>query len=84
MAQQNKKTEPNSEYTPPEVTYACLHAPIFLPGLGQFGATLVVGSGSTVSRITKMYLNEYTLTVMIGTNHVEIPLMNVTHMKMAV
>lgn len=66
-----------------EVSYAATHAPIFIPGLGQFGPTLVSGSGSTVSRIGKMFLNENTLLVMIDKHEILIPLMNITHMKMA-
>lgn len=79
MAAQNKKLETEVR----EVSYAATHGPIFVPGLGQFGPTLVAGVGSTVSRIGKMYLNENTLTVMIGADEILIPLMNVTHMKMA-
>jgi hypothetical protein len=82
MAQPSKQPETKSEGR--EVSYAVTHAAIFLPGLGQFGPTLIAGSGSTVSRIGKMYLADSTfLTVIIGKDTVLIPLMNVTHIKLA-
>lgn len=65
-----------------EVTYAALHGgPIFIPGVGQYGPTLVIGAGSTVSRVTKMYLGETTLHLEIGNVKILIPLTNVTHMR---
>lgn len=89
----NKSTGPNNSTTgyltsiapvstELDVTYAALQGgPIFIPGVGQYGPTLVVGSGSTVSRITKMTLGETTLTVDIDKVRVLIPLTNVTHMR---
>lgn len=81
MSAPAKKT-PETTQESTEVTYAALHGgPIFIPGTGQFGPTLVIGAGSTISRITKMSLNENTLSVEIGPVKILVPLTNVTHMR---
>lgn len=81
MSVQLKKT-PETTQDLQEVTYAALHGgPIFIPGVGQYGPTLTVGAGSTISRITKMTLSETTLNVEMDKIKVLIPLANVTHMR---
>lgn len=80
-AQLKKMPETTTEFQ--EVIYAGLHGgPLFVPGSGQFGPTLVIGSGSTISRITRMVLNDNTLAVDIGSVKILVPLANITHMRL--
>lgn len=66
-----------------DVTYAVTHTTMFVVGLGQFGPTLVVGSGNAVVRVNKMTLHDNVLEVELGSSHkVAVPLANITHMKL--
>lgn len=62
-----------------EVTYAKLHTPLFIPGLGDYKQTLdasVIGPDMKL----KMYLLESYLLLVTKGKKVAIPLANVTHM----
>lgn len=67
-----------------EVTYACLHAPIFIPGAGEYGRTLTNGLTGK-ARDLKMELTENGLFLKISTKGVQVlvPMTMVTHLVVA-
>jgi hypothetical protein len=64
-----------------EVSYAHLHAPIFIPGLGNYKET-ITPDVTGPDRNLKMFLEDGATCLMLITKNVEIaiPLSNITHM----
>jgi hypothetical protein len=62
-----------------EVSYAHLHAPIFIPGAGNYKETLTADLVGP-DRNMKMYLKDTHLLLLTKNVKVAIPLANVTHM----
>lgn len=61
------------------IQYAMLHAPLFVPGLGQFGPTLDT-KDQTKNKVSSMTLKGTFLSVMSKGVEVLLPLTSVSHM----
>jgi hypothetical protein len=64
------------------VNYACLHAPIFIPGAGQYGPTLTADATGKTKDL-KMVLYDTVLSVETKGVNVLVPLSMVTHVVLA-
>lgn len=73
-----------NKYSGRELSYGVLHAPIFIPGIGQFGPTLSkIPSGT--SKGVKMTVDEHFVTLEVADKQgqlveVAVPLNMFTHM----
>lgn len=70
-----------SQFNKREVTYATLHGPCHLPGVGQFGPVLV--KDLTKMRDIRMFLSDGFLQVLIKGAEILLPLSSVSHMQLA-
>lgn len=63
------------------VTYACLHGPIFIPGLGQFGPTMTADNVGKTKDLRMILVDGFLLCDIKGID-VAVPLAYVSHVKL--